>query len=403
MADRERRGPPEYKVYRSGSAEPKQRRRRGKRPPAEPARPEGKSDRPEARRPGGPVAGRPEYTVYRSRPGFLSRVRPEGGWRLRPRPGPRQPGPPGEGRPGLTLGRVLRWIALALLVWVLLSFVVFLVSAQLNQGASDRTEDALSSGGSLLTGSTILVLGSDARPKGSREPGAGGPSRSDSILLLRVRPGQVRRLSVLRDSYAPIPGYETQKINAAYALGGPALAIKAVEGFLGNGLEVNHVVEVSFEDFPGLIDALGGIDVKLRRGICAPPFGNFPRGFRLRRGEHHLNGYQALGFARVRNNPCAPGEDDRARAARQQQVLSAMRGRLFSPSTFVRLPWVGWQAPRTFRSDMAGPGLSGLFLDIVTGGAGETRILKPIGDGPGGSLIVSEDERRDAVRYLLGE
>src|SRR5256885_2152644 len=126
-------------------------------------------------------------------------------------------------------------------------------------GEPDSAKQALSRGGSLLTGSTVLILGSDQRPKGSKEPGAHqGPSRSDSILLLHLGFGSVRKLSVLRDSYAPIPGHPAQKINAAYALGGPALAIKTVEAFLGNGLQVNHVMEVSFTDFPKLIDALGG-------------------------------------------------------------------------------------------------------------------------------------------------
>ena len=57
----------------------------------------------------------------------------------------------------------------------------------------------------LLTGSTILVLGSDARPPNSKEPGAGGPARSDSIMLMHVAFGSVRKVSILRDSQAPQP------------------------------------------------------------------------------------------------------------------------------------------------------------------------------------------------------
>ena len=351
---------------------------------------------------------RPEYKVYRSRRRLLDRLRPEGELPRLPRPGrderePREPRPPRRERREIGFRRILKWLAVAVGAWLALSLVLFLVSAQLEQGVSDSAEEALSPGGSLATGSTILVLGSDARSDETREPGAGtGPGLSDSILLLHVAFGSVRRLSVLRDSYAEIPGHGAQKINAAYALGGPGLAIETVEGFLGNGLEINHLVEVSFEDFPDFIDALGGVDVNVRRRICAPPFGNFPRGIRLSRGEHHLNGRRALGFARVRKNPCAPREDDRDRAKRQQEVLSAIRRRSFSPSTFVRLPWVSWHAPKTLRTDMAGPNLVMLFGDLVSGGAGKTRVLQPAGPGPAGSLTIDEETKRREVRRLLG-
>ena len=139
--------------------------------------------------------------------------------------------------------------------------MLFLVSAQTQEGVSDSAERALSSGGSLLSGSTILVLGSDARTGDSIDESQQGPSRADTIMLVHAAFGGVRKLSIPRDSFAEIPGHGGQKINAAYALGGPALMIETVEGFMGNGVKVNHLIEVDFEDFPKLIDALGGIDV----------------------------------------------------------------------------------------------------------------------------------------------
>ena len=104
------------------------------------------------------------------------------------------------------------------------------------------------------------MLGSDARTKGLAEPGSGGPSRSDSIMLLRIGGGANASLSIPRDTVVDIPGHGTNKINAAYAFGGPALATQTVKQCLG--IEVNHVVEVSFENFPQLIDALGGVTYK---------------------------------------------------------------------------------------------------------------------------------------------
>ena len=154
--------------------------------------------------------------------------------------------------------------------WLLLSLVLFLISAQTQDGVSAETERALSSKASLFTGSNILVLGSDVR-KGDRStsPVRPGPLGHDHARPRRLR--QRRKLSIPRDVEVDIPGHGINKINAAYALGGPALTIETVEWFLGNGLEVNHVVEVDFKDFPDFIDSLGGITVNNKTRICSPP------------------------------------------------------------------------------------------------------------------------------------
>jgi LCP family protein required for cell wall assembly len=344
--------------------------------------------------------GPPEYKVYRSRRSPLDslRARTPGESPLRrPR---RRPGTPGERPPWR---RVLRYALLGAAAWLLLSFVVFMISAQTQEGVSDRAGDALSGGGSLVTGSTVLVLGSDERPKGTKEPGAAGaPSRADSIMLLHVGIGSVRKLSILRDSYA---GPDVGRINSAYANGGAASMIRTVERFMGNGLEINHVIEVNFENFPELIDALGGVDVELDNCLKSDRFGG--KRVKLSRGKHHLSGREALRFARVRKNKCAPNEDDRARARRQQQVLKGMRDRLVHPrnwpSSFVRAPWIAWEAPRALRTDMRGPGLLALFTDLLTGGSGETRVLRPDGINNDLSLRIERSTRAEAVRELTGD
>lgn len=349
--------------------------------------------------------GKPEYKVYRSRRGLLERLRPtprpdrpgDLGRRSEKRRGdaPERPGRGRLRRPPWR--RVLKWAALATGAWLLLSLVLFMVSAQFQGGVSSETRSALSGGGSLLTGSTILVLGSDERPEGSLEPGAfDSAARADSIMLLHVGLGRVRRLSILRDSVAEIPGHGSDRINAAYAHGGAPLMIETVEQFLGNGIEINHILEINFEDFPEFIDALGGIDITLRRCVRSARFGG--RRVRLGRGTHRLDGELALRFARVRNNLCDPREHDGARAERQQQVMTAIRSRTLSPATFFRLPWVSWHAPRTLRTDLRGPGLLALFADITTGGAGDTRVLRPYQLSP---LLVSEQEKQKAVRQLV--
>jgi LCP family protein required for cell wall assembly len=350
-----------------------------------------------------PKPGPPEYKVYRSRRKPLARGTDLEALRRRlsrVRGDDREPRPPGERR-GITPGRVLKWVALAVAGWLALSLALFLISAQTQEGVSPEAERALSSKGNLLTGSTILVLGSDARTGESIDESQQGPSRADTIMLVHAALGSVRKLSIPRDIEANIPGHGTQKINAAYALGGPALTIETVESFLGNGLEINHLVEVDFKDFPKLVDALGGITVNNKARICSPPFDNFWKGLNFPKGEIELNGTRALGFARVRKNPCAPGEDDRARAARQQEVLRAMGDRVSSPSTFFRLPWVSWQAPRALKSDMKGPGLMALFADLATGNSSDTEVLEAGCCINGSNLFVSEGAKRDAVRKLL--
>jgi LCP family protein required for cell wall assembly len=348
-----------------------------------------------------PKPGPPEYKVYRSRRGPLARGGDLEALRRRlsrVRDGHREP--PG-GRRRITPGRVLKWIAVAVAGWVLLSLVLFFVSAQLQKGVSAEAERSLSGGGNLLTGSTILVLGSDARRGESIDESQDGPSRADTIMLVHASLGSVRKLSIPRDIEAEIPGFGTQKINASYALGGPALTIETVESFLGNGLEINHLVEVDFEDFPELVDALGGITVDNKTRICSPPFDNFWKGLNFRRGEIELDGTRALGYARVRKNTCAPGEDDRARAARQQEVLRAMGDKVTSAETFVRLPWVSWQAPRALKSDLNGPGLMALFADLATGNSNDTEVLEAGCCINGSNLFVSEGAKEDAVRKLL--
>jgi len=365
---------------------------------------------------------RPAYTLYRSRPrGLRERLGGEeagldelhGGGprdpraprprrRLLPRPRPRR-GP-------LTPGRAVKWLALALGAWLLLSLVLFLLSAQIERGkVSGDAKAALRSAGPMpFTADTILILGSDARPEGSKEPGAnpGGPSRSDTIMLWRVGGGHASRLSIPRDTVVDIPGHGRQKINAAYAFGGAALSIQTIEQYLG--IPINHLVEVDFTNFPKLVDALGGVDVTTGR-VCSKINGGRANGgvtLNLHSGTHHLDGRQALALARTRKNDCNPAENDLTRARRQQQILSAMKGSLLSPTSFVRLPWISWYTPKTMRTDMGGATLLGFFAAAATGGSPPLEVLRPsafetLPDG-GSGLVVSDADKQAAVQRFLG-
>jgi LCP family protein required for cell wall assembly len=322
-----------------------------------------------------------------------------------------------RGRPGLdwvrrlTVKRVLLGLLAFALGWLLLSFVLFLVSAHFERTPPPaEVANVLKPAGFPLTSpNNILVLGSDRRPKGSKEPGANtsGPSRSDTIMLIRTGGGHSARLSIPRDTVVEIPGHGLQKINAAYAFGGPALSITVVERFLH--IPINHLVEVNFENFPQLIDAMGGVDYS---GACvlAKIDGGFSRGgytLRLSPGTHRLNGKQALALARTRHNLCAPNQTDIQREEHQQALFTDMKSRLASFSSFLRMPLIAWSAPPAIISDMSGTTLLGLFGALAVGGTPPTRVLAPSGnttlpDGEEG-LSVSEGERRAAVaRFLAG-
>ncbi|HWX45445.1 MAG TPA: LCP family protein [Solirubrobacteraceae bacterium] len=326
-------------------------------------------------------------------------------------------GSPGGGRPA---ARRLRWrevtpkrIALGLLTliagWILLSLVLFLVSSHFQRTAppSDVAGVLDPVGFPLSTANNILVLGSDKRQKNSREPGANinGPSRSDSIMLIRTGAGHAARLSIPRDTVVEIPGHGLQKINAAYAFGGPALSISVIKHYLG--IPVNHLVEVNFENFPQLVDAMGGVNYT---GGCVVSYldgGSANGGFTLRlsAGTHHLDGREALALARTRENRCAPQETDLNREMRQQALLQDMKSRLLSLSSFLRLPLISWNAPPAIISDMSGPELLALFGALEIGGTPPTRLLQPSGsitlpDGEDG-LTVSESEKHAAVAQFM--
>lgn len=404
-------------------------------------------------------SGPPEYKVYRSRKGLLSRLRTPDLSSLRERT-PRAPKPWRRGKPDRpdapqrppaprrwTGKRVLKWVGLAALGWIALSFLAFAVSAQLQSfKLSGEAKDALHGNPLLLFNpQTILVIGTDARPPDSQEP-EGVPSeecfeqqahgdaphgecsvgqfRADTLMLIRAGGGAFRKLSIPRDAYAEIPGQSPTKINAAYAFGGAAAQIEAVEGFLD--VEIDHVAIVDFTGFEELIDAVGGIEVNLEHKLCADISGGAGGGqggvtLRLPKGESTLSGEKALAYARVRKPVECPGPgrsyysigySDFARAQAQQEVINGIKGRLTDPLrlpyNFVKGPIIGWNAPKAFVSDMGFFTMPQLVLAAAIGGSGPTEVLcagvnSGCGIGPETSVEVPESERRRAVKELLGE
>ncbi|HWC45102.1 MAG TPA: LCP family protein [Casimicrobiaceae bacterium] len=269
----------------------------------------------------------------------------------------------GTGRPrwGRRIGLTALVVLLLIIVWVVASWFAF------SSGVSDANKRldpnaklalAPQSGLLLSHSTTILLLGTDNAAVGHRE----GDRHSDSILLLRTDPSHHRLyyLSIPRDLQVPIPGSSTQKINAAFQIGGPALAIKTIRQF--TGLEINHVMVVNFADFKDLIDALGGITVDVPKPIRSNrfdcPYATQARcqqwqGWRFHKGSQHMDGERALIYSRVRENLLDPSETDVTRGARQQAVMDAVASKFTSPSTLVRVPFSGSGLAKPLTTDLS--------------------------------------------------
>jgi LCP family protein required for cell wall assembly len=182
----------------------------------------------------------------------------------------------------------------------------------------------------------VLLVGVDSAPQRSTY-------LTDTMIVASLDPvgKTVSMLSIPRDMVdVPLPNGRKYagKINslAAYARRNPRQfkgangnGIDVLQGALGTllGLKIDYYAVVNLYGFISVIDKLGGINVNVANGFCDPTYTHFgvDRGFSITAGRHHLNGVQALAYARVRK---AAGESDFTRAARQQEVLSGVRDKV---------------------------------------------------------------------------
>lgn len=164
----------------------------------------------------------------------------------------------------------------------------------------------------------VLLLGSDAREGDTA-------SRSDTMILVRVdaNVGKATLVSIPRDTKVEIEGHGTQKINAAYAFGGPAGAVEAVEKM--SGIEISHYAEIHFDELEKAVDQLGGIWVDIPESNDQTGASN--TGVELNAGMQRLNGEQALAFARERYGY---NEGDFQRAENQRILVQALADTILS-------------------------------------------------------------------------
>lgn len=183
----------------------------------------------------------------------------------------------------------------------------------------------------------LLLLGADKRPDETIY-------RTDTLIVLTLNPATkiAGMLSIPRDLWVPIPGYGESRINQAFVLGevkkypggGPALAMRTVQEFLG--VPIHGYVLVDFDGFRKLIDQIGGIDIVVEKPIDDTQYPTDDYGYQevhIPAGLVHMDGDLALKYARVRH-----GSSDIDRGRRQQQVLMAARDKTLRLNLLPKLP-----------------------------------------------------------------
>lgn len=184
----------------------------------------------------------------------------------------------------------------------------------------------------------VLLIGSDARTGSDFDPEVTG-GRSDTIMIAHITAerDKIYLVSFPRDSYVTIPGRGMNKINAAYAFGGPQLLVQTLERL--TGARIDHVAEIGFEGFRDMTTALGGVDVDVAKASSIPG-----TSYRWSQGMNHMEGEDALQFVRQRYG-LSGGDLDRVQ--RQQAFVKAImlktlsRGTLTDPVRFSKVVEAG--------------------------------------------------------------
>jgi polyisoprenyl-teichoic acid--peptidoglycan teichoic acid transferase len=305
-------------------------------------------------------------------------------------------------------------VILLFLVWAVLGYLAFRSGIKdANKRLDPLAARALTPQKGLLlsNASNILVLGADT---GSRSR-QGTQGRADTIILIRTDPDnhKIALLSIPRDLRVEIPRHGTQKINAAYAFGGPTLAVKTVERV--TGLQMNHVVVVDFSTFGEVVDALGGVTINVPHPILSNKF-ECPRrtqaqcarwpGWRFRKGRQSMDGHTALIYSRIRENKLNPRESDFTRGERQQAVIQAIADKTTSFSTFLKAPFIGDDLVSPLATDLsAGQILQLGWVKRRTPSSGwlRCRLGGTIADIGGASYVIGSEENVSVIAMVTGK
>ncbi|MEU8355849.1 LCP family protein [Nonomuraea sp. NPDC048882] len=246
-------------------------------------------------------------------------------------------------------------------------------------------------------GTNWLLVGSDSRKglsaaqRKKLATGRAAGQRTDSMMLLHIPEGSDKPtlVSLPRDSAVTIPGRGRDKLNSAYALGGPKLLVRTVETV--TGVHVDNYMEIGFAGFVDIVDAVGGVEINVRAAVNDPK-----AGLKLKKGPQVLTGSQALGYVRTRKGGALP---DFERTKRQRQFLGAVVKKAASPGVlinpFTSIP-LALSATDAVEVDSSTGAFNMLSLGLAMGDSPVTTVV-PFGGNetvPSGGTAVKWDRTK---------
>ncbi|SNX61668.1 LytR family transcriptional attenuator [Streptomyces sp. TLI_55] len=319
-------------------------------------------------------------------------------------------------RPAPNWRRRIKWTAITVVTVLVVTTIgtYFWADSKLNRDVDlSKVIDRPDTG----KGTNYLIVGSDSREGMSAEEkkklhtGSAEGKRTDSMMILHVGDNGDTLISLPRDSNVTIPQFKgsesgkirpamgANKLNAAYAIDGPTLLVRTIE--YNTGLHIDHYVEIGFNGFADIVDAVGGVEIDIDKG-----FKDKYSGADFKSGKQTLNGEQALAFVRTRH---AFAASDLERTKNQQKFLAALAHQVATPSTVLN--------PFKFYPTM-GAGLDSLIVDKdmslwdlasmfwamkgVSGGDG-TSMNMPISGSTGGNLVWDKAKVKTLVDELQND
>ncbi|UII56919.1 LCP family protein [Cytobacillus spongiae] len=246
-------------------------------------------------------------------------------------------------------------------------------------------------------GTNVLLIGSDARGKDK--------SRSDTIMIAQYHPekGTYKMISIMRDTYVDIPGHGMDKINVAFALGGPDLLRQTIKDNFD--VDIQYYSVVDFKGFVQLIDEAfpDGVEIDVEKEMSA----NI--GVTLQPGMQRLDGEHLLGYVRFRMDAVG----DFGRVQRQQQVMKKLASDLSSIQTLPKLPKLVGVVQPFINTNLQTTDMLFIGKDFITGGNRDIDTLRipvdgaywdeRIGGGVGLVLAIDLEQNKQAIHDFLAK
>ena len=311
-------------------------------------------------------------------------------------------------RSGLPKWLKITTITLLIVANVVILGLIWVVQTGNNLLGGANTDDQVTGVLDPLSGEgrTFVVVGSDSRAglDDLTNFGSAGGERGDVVMLVRLDPqtSDAQMLSIPRDLRVEVRGHGTDKINAAYAYGGPSLLVETLQSNLD--VEINHYVEIGFVGFEAMIDQLDGIEMSFpyqardaKSGLDVGP------------GQQVLDGEQALAYARSRsyqelqNGSWVSVEaNDIGRTQRQQEVMRAIVSRLKRPSSIAEAGGIASSMSQhmTIDSALAGESVASMVWDFkgILAGAIDGATLPTYTESIGGaSFQIAQQPEANAM------